>query len=102
MRAASSCGSTSPALQVVRLELAGLTHAPDDRMAKYTWDFLKKFKRTGAHEKFKRTGAHAALPSLPPANASAAATPAAASAAGPMAAPVALTAAVVAAVALCL
>ena len=40
----STCGSP----EVARLELAGGTHVPDSRMAAYTWDFLKSYKRAGA------------------------------------------------------
>ena len=72
---ASSCGAaSSPAVEVARLVIANFGHVPDERMAKMTWDFLKKYKRAGAL---------AALPADP----NATATPALADAPGPSPAP---------------
>lgn len=44
----SSCDGTEPTVEVVRFELTGGTHSPDPRMARYTWDFLKTYRRAGA------------------------------------------------------
>jgi hypothetical protein len=43
-----STPGTSPLIQVVALNLTNGAHVPDTRMAKYTWDFVKKYKRDGA------------------------------------------------------
>jgi hypothetical protein len=51
----SSCAVST--IQVVSLNATGMGHIPDSRMAKYSWDFLSKYKRSGALS---------ALPPLPP------------------------------------
>ena len=56
----SSCSASSTALEVVRLEIADGTHVPDERMATYTWDYLK-------NPNYRRAGALAALPAEHPA-----------------------------------
>uniref|UniRef100_A0A7S1NEY1 Feruloyl esterase n=1 Tax=Eutreptiella gymnastica TaxID=73025 RepID=A0A7S1NEY1_9EUGL len=48
LRVRSSCGSSTPAVEVARLEIAGAGHVMDNRMANLTWQFLKKYKRAGA------------------------------------------------------
>jgi len=38
----------TPAVQVASLNMTGGTHTLDTRMANYTWQFLQRYKRTGA------------------------------------------------------